>query len=349
MRGDLSQWASKLPIAEVLPELAEALAHQGVAVLQAPPGAGKTTLVPLALLDSAWLRGKRILMLEPRRLAARAAARRMAERLDEAVGETVGYRTRLDSCVGRSTRVEVLTEGILLRIIQNDPSLEGVGLVIFDEYHERNLDADLGLALVLETRRHLREEPRLLVMSATLDGAALALLLGNAPIVASEGRSHPVALRYLERPPIDRLEPSIAVALRRAIGEADGSLLAFLPGGAEIRRVERLMAEFTHERNITIAPLYGDLPHAAQDAAIRAPLPGRRKLVLATPIAETSITIDGVRVVIDSGLTRAPRFDPASGMTRLETTRISQASAEQRLGRAGRTAPGICYPLWPER
>jgi ATP-dependent helicase HrpB len=345
---DLAFWSTALPVADALPALGAALAGPGAAVLQAPPGAGKTTLVPLALLDAAWLGGSRIVMLEPRRLAARAAARRMADMLGETVGETVGYRTRLDTRIGPKTRIEVVTEGILLRLIQDDPSLDGIGLVIFDEFHERNLDGDLGLALALETRRHLREELRLLIMSATLDGERVARLIGEVPVITSAGQSFPVAVRYLGRPTPDRLDTAIAAAIRRALAEEEGSLLVFLPGGAEIRRVERLVGEFAQLPEIVVAPLYGDLPQAAQDEAIRPAPAGRRKLVLATPIAETSLTIEGIRVVIDSGLARAPRFDPASGMTRLDTVRISQASAEQRRGRAGRLASGVCFRLWSE-
>jgi ATP-dependent helicase HrpB len=345
---DLNPWMGKLAVTEALPALGEALARAGAAVLQAPPGAGKTTLVPLTLLGAPWLAGKRIVMLEPRRLAARAAARRMAEMLGDSVGGTVGYRTRLDSRVGPATRIEVVTEGILLRQIQEDQALDGRGLVIFDEFHERSLDADLGLALALETRRHLREDLRLLVMSATLDGEPIAKLLGGASLVTSAGKSHPVELRYLERPLADGVERAVAATIRRALAEEDGSLLVFLPGGAEIRRVGRMLAEAELDPSVILAPLYGDLPHHAQDEAIRPAPPGRRKVVLATSIAESSLTIDGIRVVIDSGLMRVPRFNPANGMTRLETARVSQASAEPRRGRAGRLTPGLCYRLWGE-
>src|SRR5665213_416404 len=347
MAFDLERWRATLPVGECLPALRAALANSGAAVLEAPPGAGKTTLVPLALLDADWLGEKRILMLEPRRLATRAAARRMADMLGETIGETIGYRTRLDSRIGPRTRIEVLTEGILLRIVEDDPGLDGVGLVIFDEFHERSLDADLGLALTLEVRRHLRPDLRLLVMSATLDGTPVARLLDDAPVIASTGRRHEVALRYLGRPAGDRIEAPMADAIRRALSEESGSILAFLPGGGEIRRVERSLREDGLDDDIVLAPLYGDLPHAAQDAAIRPAPPGQRKIVLATSIAESSLTIEGIRIVVDSGLMRVPRFEPASGMTRLQTVRVSQASAEQRRGRAGRLGPGMCYRLWP--
>jgi ATP-dependent helicase HrpB len=346
MPRDLQEFAASLPIGAVLPELKAALDRAGAAVLEAPPGAGKTTLVPLALLDAPWLNEQKIVMLEPRRLAARAAARRMAQMLGEEVGATVGFRTRLETRVGKTTRIEVITEGILARMLQSDPSLDGIGLVIFDEYHERSLDADLGLALTLETKRYLREELRLLVMSATLDGERIAALI-DAPRVASAGRSFPVELRYRDRPPQDRFEAGVASAIRRALDDDDGSILAFLPGGAEIRRVERLLGD--PGSDIIVAPLYGDLPPAAQDAALSPAPHGKRKVVLATSIAETSLTIEGIRIVIDGGLARGPRFDPSSGMTRLVTTRVSQAAAAQRAGRAGRLAPGIAYRLWPER
>ena len=346
MDFDRDRWTGALPLGATLPALEAALATSGVAVLEAPPGAGKTTLVPLALLGTAWLGGGRILMLEPRRLAARAASRRMADMLGEPVGATVGYRTRLDSRVGAGTRIEVLTEGILLRVLAADPGLDGTGLVIFDEFHERSLDADLGLALTLDVRRHLRSDLRLLVMSATLDGGAVARLIGDAPVIASTGQRHDVELRHLARPAPDRLEAAIAGAIRRALAEDEGGVLAFLPGGREIRRLERRLRAEGLGPGIVLAPLYGDLAQPLQDAAIRPPPPGQRKVVLATPIAETSLTIEGIGVVVDSGLARVPRFEPSSGLTRLETVRVSQASAEQRRGRAGRLGPGVCYRLW---
>ncbi|HXP77712.1 MAG TPA: ATP-dependent helicase HrpB [Stellaceae bacterium] len=345
---DLASWQSRLPVAEAVPRVAAALAERGGAVLEAPPGAGKTTLVPLLLLEAPWLERGRIVMLEPRRLAARAAARRMATMLGERVGETVGYRTRLDTKVGPSTRLEVVTEGILVRTLQADAALDGTGLVIFDEFHERSLDGDLGLALTLETRRVLRPDLRLLVMSATLDGAGVADLLGGAPVISSPGRMYPVETRYLDRPPADRIEDGVVRAIESALGRETGSLLVFLPGVREIRRVERRLQKRDLGPEVRITPLYGDLPQAAQDAAIEPPPPGTRKVVLATSIAETSLTIDGVRVVVDGGLMRRARFDLRTGMTRLITQRVSQAAADQRRGRAGRTEPGICYRLWPE-
>ncbi len=344
----LPKEAAALPVAGVLGDLRNALKDAGSAVLQAPPGAGKTTAVPLALLDEAWLKGQRILVLEPRRLATRGAARRMAQLLGEEVGETIGHRMRLDTKVGPKTRIEVVTEGILLRMLQDDPSLEGVGLVIFDEFHERSLDADLGLALTLDARRYLRGDLKILVMSATLDADPVAKLLGDAPMVTAQGRMFPVETRWLDRPgPHDRIEDAVAAAIRRSIRDDSGSLLVFLPGGPEIRRVERLLSGDLPP-GVTVTPLYGDLPQAAQDEAIRPAAVGTRKVVLATAIAETSLTIEGVRVVIDSGLMRVPSFEPRSGMTRLETVRVSQAASDQRRGRAGRTEPGICYRLWRE-
>ncbi|WP_366556651.1 ATP-dependent helicase HrpB [Aquibaculum sediminis] len=333
-----------LPIEELLPALRRTLADERSAVVEAPPGAGKTTLVPLALLEELWLAGQKILMLEPRRLAARAAAARMASLLGEVPGQRVGYRTRLDSKVGRETRIEVVTEGILTRRLQSDPGLDGVGLVIFDEFHERSLQADLGLALCLEVQA-LRDDLRLLVMSATLDGAAVAALLGEAPRLTSAGRQHPVSVTHLGRPR-DRLEPAITAAVRQALREAQGDLLVFLPGEGEIRRCEAALTEASTDEAVQVLPLYGALPPERQDAALRPAKAGRRKVILATAIAETSLTIEGVRVVIDSGLARRARFDPASGMTRLETGPVSRAAADQRRGRAGRTAPGHCYRLW---
>lgn len=341
----------KFPIDAVLPQLLGTLRHHSNAVLQAPPGAGKTTRVPLALLDEAWLQGGRIIMLEPRRLAARNAAHFMAASLGEPVGGQVGYRVRLDSQVGPETRIEVVTEGILTRMLQDDPTLEGVGLVIFDEFHERSLQADLGLALCLESQAALRPDLKLLVMSATLDGAATARALGDAPVISSAGRSHPVALNYRPLPARasrQQLLQHVCAVTLEALDQEDGSALVFLPGAAEIRQVEQRLRNSNLGTEVLIAPLYGELSLADQERAIRPPPPGQRKVVLATNIAETSLTIEGIRLVIDSGLARQPRFEPGTGLTRLETVNISQASAEQRRGRAGRLEPGVCYRLWPE-
>ncbi|NIQ94210.1 MAG: ATP-dependent helicase HrpB, partial [Desulfuromonadales bacterium] len=335
--------ADRLPIDSILPSLRQALEAQPAAVVQAPPGAGKTTRVPLALLDEPWLAGQSILMLEPRRLAATNAARFMASQLHETVGETVGYAIRYDRRVSKRTRVEVVTEGILTRRLQADPELSGIGLVIFDEFHERSLNSDLALALCHDARHGLREDLRLLVMSATLDAEPVARLLGNAPLVTSAGRSYPIDIRYLSRDPEGRPDETATAAVRRALAETDGDVLVFLPGVAEIRRCAQQLAGLG---DVDVHPLYGTLPFAEQERAI---LPGpRRRVVLATNIAETSLTIEGIRVVIDSGFARQPRFEPASGLTRLETVRISQASAEQRAGRAGRLGPGVCYRLWSE-
>src|SRR5690625_4470873 len=336
---------SALPITPLLPQIRRRLAEARSLVLEAPPGAGKSTLVPLALLEEPWLAGQKILMLEPRRLAARATATRMAALLEETPGQRVGYRTRLDSRVTASTRLEVVTEGILTRRLQSDPGLEGVGLVIFDEFHERSLQADLGLALCLEVQS-LREELRLLVMSATLDGEAVAQLLGGAPRLTSSASNHPVAVHYLGKPE-GRLEQAVASAVTRALVESDGDLLVFLPGEREITRSATAIDDAGHA-GLRILPLYGALSRARQDQALRPAPPGQRKVILASAVAETSLTIEGVRAVIDSGLSRRARFDPASGMPGLVTGPVSRASAEQRRGRAGRTAPGLCYRLWHE-
>ncbi|MFB6364061.1 ATP-dependent helicase HrpB [Paenibacillus elgii] len=339
----------ELPIDRVLTQLKEKLGKHTNAVLVAPPGAGKTTRVPLALLDEPWVAGRKIMMLEPRRLAARAAARYMASRLGEQVGETVGYRVRLDTKVGPKTRIEVITEGVLTRLLQADPALEDVAVVIFDEFHERSLHADLGLAFALESQAVLRDDLRILVMSATLDAAPVAALMRDAPVVVSEGRSYPVETRYLSKPVEGKLEQAVVACIRQALAAEKGDLLAFLPGAGEIRRVERLLLEAGLDPQVRIAPLYGQLPQGEQDMAIAPSVPGKRKVVLATSIAESSLTVEGVRIVVDGGRMRVPRFSPRTGMTRLETITVSRDSADQRRGRAGRTAPGMCYRLWTEQ
>jgi ATP-dependent helicase HrpB len=336
-----------LPIQAALPELKAALQDHPAVVLSAPPGAGKSTGAPLALLDAPWLKNKSILMLEPRRLAARTVATRMAASLGEEVGGTIGYRVRLESRVSARTRIEVVTEGILVRRLQSDPELVGVGLVIFDEFHERALDADLGLALCLEAQGALRPDLKLLIMSATLDVKRIAALLGEAPVVVSQGRAFPVETRHVDPRPNERLEDFVARAVRRVLAEEEGSLLVFLPGEGEIRRVEGKLSDGL-PADADLTPLYGALPPEVQDRAIQPTANGRRKIVLSTNIAETSLTIEGIRVVIDGGYKRAARFDPVSGMTRLVTIRVSKAAAEQRKGRAGRLEPGVCYRLWPE-
>jgi ATP-dependent helicase HrpB len=349
--------AASLPIVACLDELRAALGGAGHAVLQAAPGAGKTTAVPLAVVDEAWLEGRTIVMLEPRRLATRAAARRMAALLRQPVGETVGYRTRDDRKVGPATRIEVVTEGILTRRLQRDAGLEGVGLVIFDEFHERSLQADLGLALALDARRHLRPDLRVLVMSATLDGDRIAGLLTEpgrepAPVISSETRSHPIDIRWAPRRQREHLEPAMVTAIRRALREtmateAGGDVLAFLPGAAEIvRTADQLGAALGPDAAVDVHELFGALPAAEQDAALAPGLPGRRKVVLATDIAETSLTVEGVRVVVDAGLARRPVFDAGTGLTRLATVPASRASADQRAGRAGRLGPGVAVRLW---
>jgi ATP-dependent helicase HrpB len=337
-----------LPVHDILPQLKAQLALRNAAVLVAPPGAGKTTVVPLELLGEPWAEGGRIIVLEPRRLAARAAAHRMAQTLGEPVGETVGYRVRMQSKVSARTRIEVVTEGVFTRMILSDPELAGVACVIFDEFHERSLDADLGLALARDSQGVIRDDLRLLVMSATLDGAAVARLLDDAPVVESQGRMFPVETRYLGRDETQRLEDRVVRAVERALAEEPGSLLVFLPGQGEILRTAERLRERLRRPDVDVDPLYGALDPKDQDRAIAPAPPGRRKVVLATSIAETSLTIQGVRVVIDGGLARVPRYDPSSGLTRLATVRVSRAAADQRRGRAGRTEPGACYRLWDE-
>jgi ATP-dependent helicase HrpB len=350
---------SGLPIDAALPPLRAALADHTAAVLEAPPGAGKSTVVPLALLEEPWARGKRLIVLEPRRLAARAIAQRMAQTLGESAGQTVGYRMRLETRVSAATRIEVITEGVLTRMLQEDPALEGVAAVLFDEFHERSLQADLGLALSLDARANLAPALRLLVMSATLDGEAVARLLDGAPVVSAPGRLFAVETRYAGRgAPLlpgagvagheDSPEQRVTRLVLRAVREERGDILVFLPGAREIRRVQEALAGAGLPGEVAVLPLYGELGAADQDAALAPGAAGRRKVVLATNIAETSLTIPGVRVVVDSGLVRRAHFDPGTGMGRLTTERISRASAEQRRGRAGRLEPGVCYRAWSE-
>ena len=334
-----------LPVSAVLPDLAQALEKAQAAVLVAPPGAGKTTLAPLHLLDAPFMGKGKIILVEPRRLAARASARRMAEILGESISETVGWRMRLDTKVSARTRIEVVTEGVFSRMILSDPELAGVSLVIFDEFHERSLDGDFGLALCLDVQGALREDLRLLVMSATIDGARVAALLEDAPVIESEGRAFPVEIRHRDRAGTEAIEDAMAATIREALAEETGSILAFLPGQREIHRVaERL--EGRVPAHVVVAPLYGAMEGAAQDLAVRPAPQGTRKIVLATSIAETSLTIDGVRVIVDSGLSRQPVFEPATGLSRLATVRVSKASADQRAGRAGRTQAGVAIRLW---
>jgi ATP-dependent helicase HrpB len=344
----LTSFAAPLPIDDVLGALRSALAEHSSAVLVAPPGAGKTTRAPLALLDEPWAKDKRLILLEPRRIAARAAAARMAATLGEKVGETIGLRVRLTSLVSKRTRIEVVTEGVFTRMILDDPALDGVAAVLFDEFHERSLDADLGLAFALDAQQGLREDLRLLVMSATLDGARVRALLGDGPLIESQGRAFPVTTRYVGRNPGARIDDEVARVTLEALASESGSILVFLPGQGEIRRVAESLEARLKRPDVDIAPLFGAMDGRAQDLAI-APAPaGRRKIVLATSIAETSLTIEGVRVVIDSGLMRIPVYEPDIGLTRLETVRVSRANADQRRGRAGRTEPGVCYRLWEE-
>jgi ATP-dependent helicase HrpB len=336
------------PVDAVVPRLKEVLSARTSAVLVAEPGAGKTTRVPLALIEEAWLKGRKIVMLEPRRLAARAAAKRMADTLSQPVGETVGYTVRLDRKVTKATHIEVVTEGILTRRLQSDPELSDTGLLIFDEFHERSLDGDFGLALALDVQRGLRDDLRILVMSATLDTAKLSAHLDGAPVISAAGRMFPVGVTHLDRPTKFSLIVDTVKAVMRGLREQAGSLLVFLPGEGEIRRLEDALHRAGLPDRVDVRPLYGAMGLAEQDAAIHPCTDGFRKIVLATTIAETSLTIEGIGAVIDTGLKRSPRFDPASGMTSLETIRVSQASAEQRKGRAGRLVPGHCYRLWPE-
>jgi len=339
---------TSLPIEEALPRIRAALTERNCAVVVAPPGAGKTTLAPLALIEERWVAGGKLVVLEPRRLAARAAATRMAETLGEAVGDTVGYRVRLESRVSARTRIEVVTEGVFTRMILDDPGLDGVAGVLFDEFHERSLDADLGLAFARDCQALVRPDLRLVVMSATLDGARVAALLDDAPVIESLGRAWPVETRYLGRDPALGIEDQTVRAAGRALAETRGGVLVFLPGQAEIQRAAARLAEAVAEPSIEIAPLYAALDVRDQDRALAPAAPGRRKVVLATSIAETSLTLPDIAVVVDCGLSRVPRFDAASGLTRLATVRVSRASADQRRGRAGRLGPGVCYRLWAE-
>ncbi|WP_261300838.1 ATP-dependent helicase HrpB [Paenibacillus andongensis] len=339
---------NSLPIETVLPQLKEALRTNPCAILVAQPGAGKTTQVPLAILQESWLQNQKVLMLEPRRLAARAAARYMSKLRGEEVGQTIGYRVKNDTKVGPNTRIEVITEGVLTRMLQTDPALEGVGAVIFDEFHERSLQADLGLALSRQSQTLLREDLRILIMSATIEANTVSAMLDHAPIIQSEGRTYPVATHYLAAKITSKLEQAVVTSIQRALQMNEGSMLVFLPGAAEIHRVANSLTALKLGKEIEIAPLYGNLSQEAQDQALAVCSPGHRKIVLATSIAETSLTVEGITVVIDSGLMRVPRFSPRTGMTRLTTVPVSVASADQRRGRAGRLGPGVCYRLWTE-
>lgn len=340
-------WATGLPVDEALPGIRAALRTTGSVVLQAPPGAGKTTHVPLALLHEPWLGNNRIIMLEPRRLAARAVTHRMAHLLGEVAGETVGYRVHRDTRVSSRTRIEVVTEGVLIRMLLSDPTLDGVGAIIFDEFHERSVHADTGLALALYSRSLVRPDLKIIVMSATLDDQRVASVI-EAPVITSSGRTFPVEVVYSPRPDTRAIPEAVAATVLRALREDPGDILVFLPGGREIRRVASLLDGRTPS-DVRVERLYGDMSQESQDAAVARAPDGVRKVVLSTPISETSLTIEGIGVVIDSGLARAPRFSPRSGMTRLETVRISRSSADQRAGRAGRTGPGKSYRLWPEQ
>ena len=348
----MSKPEQDLPVLSVLPDIKAMLSQRHTLILQAPPGAGKSTVLPLELLHEPWLADQKVLMLEPRRLAARAVAGRMAQLLQEELGQTVGYRVRFEHKVGKNTRLEVLTEGILTRMLGSDNSLDGVGLIIFDEFHERSLHADLALALCREVQSILREDLRILIMSATLDGAELSSLLGGAPVISSQGRQYPINLQYFpqeqqrQQLSSENIARQVSYAVRKAVQEEEGDLLVFLPGVGEIRKVEEKLRDAVPA--LSLHPLYGDLPQAAQQAALMPNPQGMRKAVLATSIAETSLTIQGIRVVIDSGYSRVARFDPRSGLTRLETVPVTRATADQRAGRAGRLGPGTAYRLWSE-
>ncbi|MCC6837431.1 MAG: ATP-dependent helicase HrpB, partial [Bacteroidia bacterium] len=333
------------PIQEIIPELKAQLQKQTVLILQAPPGAGKSTVLPIQLLNENWLGDKKIIMLEPRRLAARSVANRMASLLDDDIGNTIGYRVRFENKVGKQTKIEVVTEGILTRMLQNDNALENVGLVIFDEFHERSLNADLALALCLQVQQILRDDLKILIMSATLDGAKLSSLLNNAPILTSEGRQFPVTLKYEAVDDKTPVHINMSNIIKKALREQEGDILAFLPGAGEIQRTQQLLEEHT---SISVFPLYGDLSPQKQQEAILPDPHGMRKVVLATSIAETSLTIEGITTVIDCGFSRVPKFDARSGFTKLETLKITKDAADQRAGRAGRLGPGVCYRLWSE-
>ena len=337
----------EFPIAPLLPAIGTSLATHPRLVLEAPPGAGKTTQVPLALLDASWLAGRRIVMLEPRRVAARSAAMFMAGQLGEEVGQTVGYRIRFENKVSARTRIEVVTEGILTRMIQDDPELEGIGALLFDEFHERHLAADLGLALALDVQAGLREDLRIVVMSATLDGQRLAAFL-DAPRLSSEGRGHPVAVSHFPARREESLEAQARRAAEEALARHPGDVLVFLPGQREIARVQAALEAAALHADTEVLALHGELPVEQQSRVLQPAPDGRRRIVLATNVAESSVTLPGVRVVIDSGLAREPRFDPNSGFPRLDVVAISQASADQRAGRAGRVAEGWAWRLWPQ-
>lgn len=334
------------PINEIIPDLKVKLEKEPVIILQAPPGAGKSTILPLEIMNEKWLEGKKIIMLEPRRLATRSVATRMASLLNESVGETIGYRIRFENKVSKNTKIEVVTEGILTRMLQNDNALDNVGLIIFDEFHERSLNADLALALCYQVQQVLRNDLRILIMSATLDGAKLSSLLNNAPILTSEGRQYPVSIQYLNTDEKIYLHLRMANAIKKALRENKGDILAFLPGAGEILRTQEILEKENSE--ISVQPLYGDLSQQKQQEAILPHPQGKRKVVLATSIAETSLTIEGITVVIDSGYARSPRFDIQTGLTRLETIKVTKDAADQRAGRAGRLGPGTCYRLWSE-